>query len=214
MSSAALVDDHLLVGVDRVRLARGDEGRADIGEIRTHHLRRADRPPVAIAPESASGPSNHSRISLDQREGGERAGMPARAGGHRDQPVRALLDRLAGEGEVDHVVHGDPAPAVDRLVHLRPRAERGDDDRDAVLLAHGEILLQAIVGAVHDLVDGEGGGGPVGIGRVVGGEFLLDPREPLVEHCRGPCVQRREGADDPRLALRDHEIGGRDDEHR
>ena len=49
--------------------------------------------------------------------------MAAGAGGDRDQPVGAFLDRLAGEAVVDDVVERDPAPAVDRVVEL-DRARR------------------------------------------------------------------------------------------
>ena len=84
--------------------------------------------------------------------------MAAGAGGDRDQPVGALLDRLAGEAVVDDVVQRDPAPAVDRVVHPRRRAERGDDDRHLPFGAGRHVLLEPVVGAVDDLVDREGRG--------------------------------------------------------
>ncbi len=50
---------------------------------------------------------------------------------------------------------------------------------------------------------------PVPLGQILG-----DPVQPLVEQRRGPGVQRREGADHPRLALGQHQVGIGDDEQR
>ena len=77
--------------------------------------------PLAMAPESAIGPSNHSRSSWTRAKGERLPGMAAGAGRDRDQAVGALLDRLAGEAVVDHVVQHDAAPAMHR-VRSRPRA--------------------------------------------------------------------------------------------
>ena len=53
--------------------------------------------PLAIAPLSATGPSNHSRISWTSANGVFAPGMAAGTGGERDQAVRTLLDRLSCE---------------------------------------------------------------------------------------------------------------------
>ena len=68
--------------------------------------------------------------------------MAAGAGRDRDQPVRAFLDRFAGEFIVDHVMQHDAAIGMDRRIHLGPRAERGDDHRHAVFLAKFQVMLQ------------------------------------------------------------------------
>ena len=70
-----------------------------------------------------SGPSNHSRISWTSANGRQRAGVAARAGGHRDQPVGALVDRLVAWRVVDDVVQHDAAVGVHRGVDVR-RARR------------------------------------------------------------------------------------------
>ena len=49
---------------------------------------------------------------------------------------------------------------------------------------------------------------------VMGRKLLGDLMDPLVELALGARVQRREAADDPRLALRDDEVGIRHDEQR
>lgn len=54
---------------------------------------------------------------------------------------------------------------------------------------------------MHDLVHRERRRQPVGMRLVVGGEFFLDPRQPLVEQSRRTRIQRRKRSDDSRLAL-------------
>ena len=103
---------------------------------------------------------------------------------------------------------------MDGRVDVLARAERGDDDRRLPLHGQRQVLLQPGVGLVHDLVDGEGGGGPLGMRAVVRGERLGDLVQPFVELRDRPRVQRRKRADDARLALRDHQRGMRDDEQR
>jgi hypothetical protein len=148
----------------------------------------------------------------------ERAGVAPCPGGHRDQPVGALLDGLFRELVVDHVVQRDAAIGVHRLVHLDPRAERGDDDGHAPLDHDLEVALEARVRAVHDLVDAVGRGGAVGVGLVVAVELLGDAGEPAVELVRLALglarVERGEGAGDAGLALGEHQIRGLHDEHR
>ena len=65
--------------------------------------------------------------------------MAAGAGRHRDDAVGALLDRLARELVVDHVVQHHAAIGVHRVVQVLPRAQRSDDHRHLVLHAQREI---------------------------------------------------------------------------
>ena len=81
--------------------------------------------------------------------------MTACARRHGDQAIRAFLDRLLGEFIVDDVVQHDAAVAVHRLVHVFTRAQRRDDDGHLVLHAQLQVVLQAVVRLVHDLVDGK-----------------------------------------------------------
>jgi len=81
-------------------------------------------------------------------------------------------------------------------------------------LTVSHILFEPGVRLVHDLIDGEGRGGLIGIGPVMRRERLGDLVQPLVELRNGPRVQRGKGADDPGLALRDHQRRVRDDEER
>jgi hypothetical protein len=83
-----------------------------------------------------------------------------------------------------------------------------------VLHAQREVLVQPVVRPVHDQVDGEGCGGPVRMGGVVGCEPFLDLGEPFVELLDRPRVERGHGADHAGGALRDDEIRHRDDEER
>jgi hypothetical protein len=140
--------------------------------------------------------------------------MAAGAGRDQHQAVGALLDRLVRELLVDHVMEHDAAPAVRGLVEFFARAERGDHHRHLVLFAKRQILIETVVRLVHDLVDRERRRRPLGMRLIVGGEFFLDPRQPFVEQRRRPRIQRRKRPDHPGLALRDHEIGHRNDEQR
>ena len=140
--------------------------------------------------------------------------MAAGAGRDEDQPIRALLDRLVGEAIVDHVVQRDAAPAMHGVVELGPCAEGRDHDRRLPLGAGRHVMLQARIGAMDDLVDREGRRRRVRMIAVPGGQFLGDLVEPFVEPGVRPGVERREGADDPRLALGDDQVGHRDDEQR
>jgi hypothetical protein len=67
---------------------------------------------------------------------------------------------------------------------------------------------------VHDLVDGEGRGGSIGMSAVMRGERLGDLLQPFVELRDGARVQSGEGADDPGLALGDDQRRMGDDEQR
>ena len=82
--------------------------------------------------------------------------MAAGAGTDQDQPVDAGLQGALGVGDVGHVVEHQAAVALGRLHHVVGCAQRGDLDRHVVLLAEVDVVLQAVVGAVHDLVDREG----------------------------------------------------------
>ena len=72
--------------------------------------------------------------------------------------------------------------------------------------------MQPGVGAVDDLVDRIRRRRRLGMVAVPGGQLLGDPVQPFVEQALRPRVQRREGADDPRLALGDDQVRVGDDE--
>ena len=106
-------------------------------------------------------------------------------------------------------------PAVaERLVDVLARAERGDRQRHLVLDADFDVVLEAVVGLVHDLVDRERRRRPFGMRFVVGGEFFLDAMQPFVEQLGRARVERRECTDDAGLALRDDQFRPRNDELR
>jgi hypothetical protein len=103
---------------------------------------------------------------------------------------------------------------VNRLVELDARSERGDDDGHLPLGADLEVMLEAVVGAVDDLVDRKGGRRTLGVIAVPRGKRLADLVQPFVEQGLRPGVQRREASDNPRRALGNHQLWVRDDEHR
>ena len=106
--------------------------------------------------------------------------MAAGAGGHGNEPVRAFLDCLAREAVVDDVVQDNAAIAVHRLIDHLFCSQRGDYDGYLVLYAHLEVVLQAVVGAVHDLVDRKGRRRGLRVLRIPGRQFAGDFLQPDV----------------------------------
>jgi hypothetical protein len=168
-----------------------------------------------MAPDSAIGPLEELAHLAHQRERRQRARVASGAAGHQDQTVDARFQRLLGVADRNHVMHDDAAVAVDRVQHLlRRRAQRRDDDRDLVLDADFDVVREAVVRLMDDLVDGDRADALVRIGRLVVGQFLLQVGQPDIQHFRRARVQRREGADDAGLALGGDELAAAGDEHR
>jgi hypothetical protein len=115
---------------------------------------------------------------------------------------------------IDHIVQHHPARGVDGVVDLPPRAQRGDHHRDLPAAGDLQVVLQPVVGAVGDVIHRERRGRRLRMVAVPGRQLLDDLADPLVELCGRPCVERRKGADDSRLALGDHQLRSGDDEHR
>jgi len=140
--------------------------------------------------------------------------MASRSSGDSYQAVGPLLHRLLCKLVVDHVVKHRAPVAVHRLVHIFPGAERRDDEGHLVSHASFEVVLEPIVGAVHDLINGKRGRRPVGVCLIVLLQLRLDLCQPLVQLLFWAGIQGGEGADNPCLALRDDERRVGDDEER
>ena len=167
-----------------------------------------------MAPDRASGPAVPAADLVQERERAGGARVPSRPGGHRDEPVGALLHGLARVAVVDHVVQHDAAPAVHGVVDIGTGAQARDDDRHLVLRAQRHVALEAVVALVHDLVDGERRTRRLGMHPVVRGQRLGDLGEPVVQQLGRTCVERRHRTHDAGPALRDHQRGRADDEQR
>ena len=94
------------------------------------------------------------------------------------------------------------------------RPEARDDQRHLVPDTGLDVVLQAVIARMRDLVDRERCRWPVRIVAIVRRQLLGDLVEPFVELRLRPRVQGREAADDPRLALRNHQFRAGDDEQR
>src|SRR3569832_2048770 len=81
--------------------------------------------------------------------------MASRAGRDRDQTVGAFLDGLMRKAVVDDVVKHDAAIGMRRGIHVLARAKGCYDDRRLVFARHLDVVLEAVVGLVHYLVDRE-----------------------------------------------------------
>ena len=132
----------------------------------------------------------------------------------RNDPVNALLSRLARMAHADHVMEDQPAVRVHCIDDLPWRAQAGDDQRNLVAHTGLHVVGQPVVAHVCDLVHREWRHLRARIRRRIGSEFIADPREPLVERRGGPCIQRGKRADYTGLALLDHELGRGRNEHR
>ena len=208
------LDDRLFVGVHRARFFGRDEGRSDIGEVGAHRLSGENGLAGGDGAREQQRPVEPGADVLDQRERRDRAGVAAGARRDGDEAVRAFLDRLPREAVGDDVMQRDSAIAVHRRVDVLARAERGDDDRRLPLDRQRHVLFEPGVRLVHDLVDGEGRGRLIGMGAVMRRERLGDLVQPFVELRDRSGVERGKGADDPGLALGDHQRRMRDDEER
>src|SRR5690348_16141019 len=81
--------------------------------------------------------------------------MATRPGANRNEPVDTLVDRLLRMTDVDDVVKYDAAIGMRRLDDLLRCAQRGDDDRHFLALADFDVVRQAVVGGMADLVHGK-----------------------------------------------------------
>ena len=141
--------------------------------------------------------------------------MATGPGGNRNQPVGPFFNSLFSKAIVDNVVQNHAITAVCGLINFDPRAQRSDPYRHLPLGANLDIVLQALVAAVHDLVDSKGCRRSVWVGLIVAVKLFSDPLEPDFEHIRLAVflsgVQCRKGADHASFALGDDQIRRGDD---
>ena len=100
--------------------------------------------------------------------------MPARACRHENQAIDAGFERLFGMPDRDHVVQHNAAIAMDGVEHgLGRRPQRRNDDRHLVAHAHLDIVLEALIGLMHDLIDRDRPDLDARIGRLKVSQFEL-----------------------------------------
>ena len=169
-----VVDDGLLVGLFRVGLVGGDKRRADVGQIRAHGQGAEDGVAAGDGARQQQRPVEPLADFLYQGEGRGGAGVTARAGGDRNQSVGAFVDGFMGKTVVDDVVQHHAAVRVNRFVDKLLRPQRGNHQGRFVFHAQLQVVAQALVGAMHDQVDGEGRRGRVRVGLVIRGQLVAD----------------------------------------
>jgi hypothetical protein len=94
-----------------------------------------------------------------------RRGHPRRR--QQDEPIRALLDRLACEELIDDVVQHNASAGMHRLIDVLARPQRRDHNRHSVFDTNVEVVTEPIVRLVHNLVDRKGSGRSLGMLFVV-----------------------------------------------
>ncbi len=208
-------DDRIAVVVADVRFFRRQPARTDVGKVGAHRLRGQDR----VARGNRAGQRDRSLEHLadfaHQRERRQRARMATSASGHQDQAIDARFQRFLGVADRDDIVQHDAAVRMHGVHHLARRcAQRRNDDRYLVLDADFDVMRQAVVRLVDDLVDGDRADLLARIGRGVVGQFALQVGQPDVEHLGRPGIECRERADDAGLALGCHQRGPAGNEHR
>ena len=101
----------------------------------------------------------------------------------------------------------DTAIGMNRIQHFfGRRAQRRDDDRYPVLHADLDIMRKPVIRLMHDLVHCDRANHCIRMRCAVRGQRLFNLGKPLVEHLGRARIQRREGADDARLALFNHQL--------
>ena len=153
--------------------------------------------PRVIDPERAIGPSQKRRTSDTSANG-----------------LSTRLQRLLRVTDVDHVVKHDAAVGMDFLDDVTRRPQAGDNHRHLVPDAERDVVVEPIVGVMHDLVHGEGSDLPPRFGATRGVDFTCHGGQPFIQQLRRPRVERRKGTYNAGHALRQHQLRLRDDEHR
>src|SRR5450631_1841848 len=116
--------------------------------------------------------------------------MAAGSRAYRDDPIDALGSCLLGMTQVNDIVEHHAAVTMHGGHNFGGRPQAGYDDGDLVLDAQTDIFLQAIIAAVHDLIDGERPHLEVRIRSLETRKFLGNLRQPIVELRGRPRIER------------------------
>ena len=156
MSSRRRLDDHLLVALDRVGLLGRDEGRADIGEVGAEHARGADRRGRCRSrPTARSGRRTIARVSATKANGEIAPAWPPAPAATRIRPSAPFSIALwANFWLITSWSTMPPQPCTAWLRSSRAPSEVMMH-RHLVLLAELHVVIEPVVGLVHDLVDRE-----------------------------------------------------------
>ena len=149
----------------------------------------------------------------DERKRRQRTRVPASPGGDSNQTISALLNGLVGKAVVDDIVQHNAAIGMDGLIDVFACTQRGDDNRHLVVHNNAEVVLNAVIGAVHDEVRGKRAYRSAGVVLRELGIGFADLVKPVRQRLLGAGVESGERADDSRLALSLDELGARCDEH-
>ncbi len=85
-----------------------------------------------------------------------------------DKAISAFVDGFFGKFIVDDIMQYDAAIGMNRFVQFDACTQRGNDDGHFILHTQSQIFFQAVVGAVHDLIDRKRRRRIVWVGFVVG----------------------------------------------
>ena len=190
----------------RPALGRGDEGRADIGQIRPQELQRSNLPAFGDTAGHRDDAVEELADLRHEREGVEPSGVPARPRRQQHQAVRASRSGLLRMTQARHVREDQATVVMYRSNDRIRSADAGDHQRRTMAHNPFQIFGEALVGFMHDQV-----GRP---GRAVARTGRGDLRQPVVQRQGRPGVERRKPCSDPGPAGGNDQLGPRNQEHR
>ena len=138
--------------------------------------------------------------------------MAARASRHGNQAIRALFNGFAGKAIINYIVKANAAPTVDSIIEFHSRAERGDRDWHLPFGAGCDVSIKPVVRFMDNLVDRIRRRWPIRVRPVMRRQLLSYLMEPFIHHGLRPRIKRRKRANNPRLALGNHQFWARNDE--
>lgn len=208
-------DDRVLVALHHVGFVRRQEARSDVREIGAERARGGDR----VARRDRTGQRDEAVVEAphfgDQRERRQRAGVAARPRRDEDEAVDAGFQRLLRMSHRRDVVQHDPAVRMDRIDDVARRcAQARDHQRHASVDADAQVLFDARIRRMADMVDRVRADRRIGMGVPVRAQRAVDRVDPVAELRAEPRVERRKCADDPAPALGEHHLGIARDQHR
>ncbi len=207
--------DRLAISIVDMGFLGSQPARTDVSKVGAHRLRGQDR--VAGGDCARQGDRALEEFAYFAHQCERRQGprMTAGAGRHQDQTVDTRFQRLLRMADRNHVMQHDAAVTVDRIHHFRRwRAQAGDDDRHLMLDADRDVVRQAVIRLMDDLVDRDRPDFRIRMRCLVCRQLSFQVCQPDIQQFRRTGVKGRERTNDACLALRGNQGRAAGDEHR
>ncbi|ERS82319.1 hypothetical protein Q671_03175 [Halomonas sp. PBN3] len=133
---------------------------------------------------------------------------------YQDQSINAAIDGLMRMAQSRHIMEDPPAIIMHSLHDPMRGVQAGDHQGYTKLGTQRQIVLQAIIGRMHDEVDREGSDPAPGVGLTAVSKPLGDTCEPNRKFVHWACIEGGKRSHDPGPALSQHQFGTGKNEHR